>query len=88
MTISATRRFINIIGEARLSHGALQSERPREPVAEPHHVGKEAFIMATLFPTEICWCPYLPGSRQRVAYQSGAAIECADLQDVVERCRR
>jgi hypothetical protein len=87
MTISAPRRFIDLIGADRLDHGSLQTERGlyRDQTLEPFLNGKEAVIMSILHPRQALTNPYLPNSIYDRAYASGCAIERADLADVVQR---
>lgn len=90
MTPSATRRFIDLIGEARLERGAWKSEPmlANSRVSDPFLSGKEAVILSLLHPRYVVFNPYLPGSDHGHAYRSGAGIERADLADVVRIARQ
>lgn len=87
--VSATRRFIDLIGAERLERGSWVSETglmsPR--TAGPFLNGKEAVIMSLLHPRHLFPCLYLSGSDNHHTYKSGCAIERADLADVVQRLR-
>ena len=92
MTISATRRFIDIIGEERLEKGACKGEPLAigyggARVLDPYLSGKEDFILAALHEGTVFINPHLYGSVAYWAYRSGAGIECADLQDIKRICK-
>lgn len=85
MTTSATRRFIDLFGEARLERGAWKSEHGlhNNRLQTPFLNGKEAAILAYLHSGEVILNPYLYGSTHSDAFNSGVGIERADLADVV-----
>ena len=60
MTPTAARRFVDLMGEARLVRGAGYIEPAVYKRPEPFFIGKEAFIIRELF--QGVWSPYQPGS--------------------------
>lgn len=90
MTLSATRRWHDLIGEDRLTRGsqliepALGETRSQGAVLN----GKVAVITSLLYPRHIFINPYLSGSDLDHAYKSGCATERADLADVVRVMQR
>ena len=85
MTPTATRRFVALMGEARLERGSGHMEPAAYERPEPFFVGKEAFIMGELFTEERVWSPYPFGGPEWNTYHLGAHTECRDLRDVVGR---
>lgn len=87
MTTSATCRFVELIGQARIEHGSWKSETGRVDASAlaPYLNGKEAVIIALLYPDHVTVIPYAAGCAMDDAFRSGVMIERLDLDDVVKR---